>query len=254
MALGRTKLPAGKQCLLPSPGLELLSKALRWGQQGLGSGAACCGAGELLRVPRSCWGSLLFCGGTGQGKSSSPRVLLDVALPCLLLPSSFFDPSNLERKQELDLCHALGGGTQPLPHPNVAQVPVPARATRPGPAASLGVPGSPSAWLPRPRGLRAALGAAERRSALLQNADLHCCSSAAGTVPCPPAPLRCRAGWCSSPAWLGTLIVMQRMLSAPYGIPWKTAAGLGCFVHEVLLKARGWARNTQPLSVKKEGC
>lgn len=56
------------------------------------------------------------------------------------------------------------------------------------------------------------------------------------------------------PPGSSTFIVMQGMLSIHYGISWKTAGGFGCFVHEVLLKARGWAQNTQPLSMKKEEC
>lgn len=141
---------------------SLLALAVSWGQQDLGSGqlgqrGVCMpwGHPHTAKSPsESSSGAAVglsiacFVVGLGRapawsgdrhraGKSCSPRVSLDVGMLCPLLPSSFFDPSNLERKQELDFCCVLGGGTHPLPHPNVAQVSVPARATKSGPAASL---------------------------------------------------------------------------------------------------------------------
>lgn len=100
----------------------------------------------------------LFCAGTGPctcmvwgqaqggGRAVPSRCLWMLGYSTQCSQAAFLTSSNSERKQELDFCHALDGGSQPLAHPNVAQVPVPARGTNPGPVAPPGaapVPSSP---------------------------------------------------------------------------------------------------------------
>lgn len=104
----------------------------------------------LSRVPARTVGGQARGGGE---RSRSRGVSLDAGVLCSLLPSSFFGPSNLERKQELDFCRVLGGGTYPLPR---LVNPTPVRAAEAGPAALL-VP-LPGASRSVPCSLAAALG------------------------------------------------------------------------------------------------
>lgn len=159
---------AGKQCL-HAVWSAWPPASKRWGIQLRSLQTA-----SLSRFPQAsrsargfCWSlNSMLCGGTwlctcatipacmvggqahGGGEGSrSRRVSLDAGdeaagVLCSLLPSSFFDPSNLERKQELDFSRVLGGGTHPLPR---LVNPAPARAAEAGPAALPVL--LPGAWM-----------------------------------------------------------------------------------------------------------